>query len=64
MTTEDGFCWTAEHGLQPGLPSISAISPPQSSAKKEGDIYDVIVVGAGYTGLVATRDLAIQRKTI
>ncbi|KAJ5211248.1 Flavin amine oxidase [Penicillium cf. griseofulvum] len=58
MTSRDGFQWTPETGLSQGVPSIGVISPStnicSSSAK-----YDVIVVGAGYAGLTAARDLTL-----
>lgn len=58
MTSRDGFQWTPEEGLAQGVPSIGVISPPTNvtSASKS---WDVIVVGAGYSGLTATRDLCI-----
>ncbi|KAJ5390796.1 uncharacterized protein N7496_001864 [Penicillium cataractarum] len=58
MTSRDGFQWTPEEGLAQGVPSIGVISPPTnitSGAKP----WDVIVVGAGYSGLTATRDLCV-----
>ena len=58
--TRDGATWTPKEGLKSGLPSISAIQPPQLNLPSSNTIFDVIVIGAGYTGLIAARDLTIQ----
>lgn len=55
-TSQDGFQWTPEAGLQAGIPSLGVIKPTATASIKDG-IYDVAVIGAGYTGLTATRDL-------
>ena len=60
MSTSEGFCWTPEDGLKAGLPSTSVIGREQYFADGSKDDFDVIVLGAGYTGLVAARDLATQ----
>lgn len=60
--TRDGASWTAENGWSGGLPCIGAIHPREyRSVGSEGsDYFEVIVIGAGYAGLVAARDLALQ----
>jgi hypothetical protein len=61
MSTREGFTWTPQGGLKAGLPCIGAINPPEHKLPVEDhSVFDVIVIGAGYTGLVATRDLATQ----
>jgi NADPH-dependent 2,4-dienoyl-CoA reductase/sulfur reductase-like enzyme len=60
MTTRDGFTWTPEGGLKPGLPCKGAINPPEKNLPENGEVSDVIVLGAGYAGLVAARDLSTQ----
>ena len=64
MTSRDGFQWTSETGLTQGVPSIGVISPPSNISAAEAGPWDVIVVGAGYTGLTATRDLCLAGKPI
>jgi monoamine oxidase len=56
MATRDGYHWTEASGLKKGIPcegvfAENEVSPPRSSV-------DVIVIGAGHAGLIATRDLA------
>lgn len=55
--TSDGYTWTSASGVVPGLESEAYVSPQRSGAR-ESHTYDVIVVGAGYAGLAAARDLA------
>jgi len=54
--TRDGFQWTEDAGIQFGIPCIGLIQPPSQTQSPE-NVYDVIVIGAGYTGLTAARDL-------
>ncbi|KAJ3543614.1 hypothetical protein NM208_g3486 [Fusarium decemcellulare] len=53
--SRDGHHWTPSGGLQAGLPSIGVIQPP--SNKTTDKVHDVVIIGAGYTGLIAARDL-------
>lgn len=62
MHSTDGFSWTPSSGRQDGLPTIGAVEPPTHYIHPEGDVHDVIVIGAGYAGLVASRDLATQGR--
>jgi len=55
MTSRDGYQWTEHDGLVQGVPSIGVIQPP-SNIKEENAIYDVIIIGAGYSALTAARD--------
>lgn len=59
MTSRDGYCWTKSTGLKQGVPSIGVISPPTNVSSSETK-YDVIVIGAGYCGLTAARNAAIE----
>lgn len=55
--TADGYQYFPDSGLKPGLPTQAVITP--SSRNVESDkTYDVIVIGAGYAGLIASRELA------
>lgn len=53
--SREGFQWTPSSGLKGGLPSIGVIEPPQRIQSSD-NTFDVIVIGAGYTGLTAARD--------
>lgn len=57
MTSRDGFHWTTKTGLTQGIPTLGLISPPTNIASTSD--WDVIIVGAGYTGLTATRDACL-----
>lgn len=58
--TKEGHIWTAQIGSKTGMETIGAIIPPQSYPHGHSEVFDAIVIGAGYAGLVATRDLTIQ----
>ncbi|PYI06807.1 amine oxidase [Aspergillus sclerotiicarbonarius CBS 121057] len=51
--TKEGFLWTAKETTE-GL-STSAVQPSSPDPKSH---YDVIVIGAGFAGLIAARDLS------
>jgi hypothetical protein len=53
--SREGWQWTPSSGLKAGLPSIGVIEPAQNLHSPK-DPLDVIVIGAGYTGLTAARD--------
>lgn len=57
MSTADGFQYFLSGGLKQGLPSAAVVTPSDRNARRD-KIYDVIVIGAGYAGLVACRELA------
>lgn len=61
MTTREGFSWTPKDHVKAGLPCIGAICPSEHNIPVDDEIvFDVIVIGAGYAGLVAARDLSTQ----
>lgn len=56
--SKDGHVYTKRDGLVGGLNTYAVIQPDRKvrSADK-GHVWDVIIIGAGYAGLVAARDL-------
>lgn len=56
--TKDGFIWTSSHSGRPGLTTEALVT--STPALKEH--YDVIVIGAGFAGLTAARDLTASRE--
>lgn len=54
--TSDGYAWDRQAGVRPGLESDAVVTPPRS-VRAATKVYDAIVVGAGYAGLAAARDL-------
>lgn len=60
--SRDGWEWTKQGGLRQGVPSIGVIHPA-SNVSTTDFTFDVIVAGAGYTGLTAARDAALTGKT-
>lgn len=62
-TTKDAYMWTPEDGLRHGgFACEGAISPPQKIKSPPSTIYDVLIVGGGYAGLAAARDLTNAGK--
>lgn len=59
MDTKDGYHFDEETGVTEGLPCEGVIVPGVSEPAP-GIRYDAIVIGAGYAGLIAARDLAIR----
>ncbi|EDU44588.1 monoamine oxidase N [Pyrenophora tritici-repentis Pt-1C-BFP] len=59
MTSCDGYCWTPKEGLKAGVPSVGVISP-SSNISSLDVVYDVVVIGAGYFGLTAARNMAAE----
>lgn len=58
--TSDGYLWTTSSGILKGnLDCEGVIHPSRSSQTSQSILYDVIVIGAGYAGLAAARDLSI-----
>ncbi|KAK0638343.1 Monoamine oxidase N [Lasiodiplodia hormozganensis] len=64
MSTSEGVHWTPKEGIKTGLPCIGAIKPAKSFSQSESTVFDVIVIGAGYAGLTAARDLTTQGRTV
>ncbi|TAQ90118.1 hypothetical protein B7494_g1558 [Chlorociboria aeruginascens] len=53
------YHWAKSSGLSAGVPSISTITPP-SNLSSNPPSFDAIVIGAGYAGLTAARDLTLS----
>ncbi|KAK7428033.1 hypothetical protein QQZ08_005465 [Neonectria magnoliae] len=62
VNSSEGFTWTPSGGVRHGLPTIGVVVPPTHSIQPPTETYDAIVIGSGYAGLVASRDLATQGK--
>lgn len=58
VSSKEGFLWTAHH-TQEGLETDAV----QTSSPIIHDNYDVVVIGAGFTGLIAARELS-QRHNL
>ncbi|OAL17294.1 hypothetical protein AYO22_11860 [Fonsecaea multimorphosa] len=56
--SRDGWQWTRREGVKAGLPCIGVINPSQS-VKNLDKVFDIVIIGAGYTGLTAARDLTV-----
>lgn len=56
--SHDGYVYTKKDGLVSGLPTYGVIRPESKFHDTDNDSnWDVIVIGAGYAGLIAARDL-------
>ncbi|KAI8314185.1 Monoamine oxidase N [Colletotrichum sp. SAR11_240] len=60
--SRDGFVWTPQSGFSYGLRTPAVVSPTLDG--ELFDKYDVIVIGAGFAGLSAARDLALAGKSV
>ncbi|KAE8147902.1 FAD/NAD(P)-binding domain-containing protein [Aspergillus avenaceus] len=57
-TTADGYVWRKETGVRKGNLHCTGVVEPREKQTAPADyIYDAIVIGAGYSGLKAARDL-------
>ncbi|EXJ70491.1 uncharacterized protein A1O5_06560 [Cladophialophora psammophila CBS 110553] len=59
MLSREGYHWNATEGLVKGLPCIGKIEPASNLQGENRSGYDVVVLGAGYAGLTAARDLTL-----
>lgn len=59
MDSKDGLHFDSESGIREGIPCEGVIVP-STLEPNPGIFYDAIVIGAGYAGLIATRDLVIR----
>jgi NADPH-dependent 2,4-dienoyl-CoA reductase/sulfur reductase-like enzyme len=56
--SNEGHTYTTKDGLVGGLHTYAVIQPDSKVHLADNDnVWEVIVIGAGYAGLVAARDL-------
>jgi NADPH-dependent 2,4-dienoyl-CoA reductase/sulfur reductase-like enzyme len=55
--SNDGYTYTKANGLTTGLKTYGFIEPSTNIRAGESYVWEAIVIGAGYTGLIAARDL-------
>lgn len=61
--SHDGYKYTKQDGLVQGLHTYGVIHPESKIRDADANkVWDAIVVGAGYTGLIAVRDLVKAGK--
>lgn len=62
--SSDGHTYTRRDGLVSGLRTYGVIQPEHKIRQAdEGNIWEAIVIGAGYAALVAARDLVKAGKS-
>ncbi|KAF9641140.1 hypothetical protein BFW01_g499 [Lasiodiplodia theobromae] len=61
MATREGFLYTPnDDKLKQGLKCSAVITPQRNIPANVSDTFDVVVLGAGYAGLTACRDLTLS----
>jgi NADPH-dependent 2,4-dienoyl-CoA reductase/sulfur reductase-like enzyme len=56
--SHDGYTYTRKDGLVGGLHTYGVIQPERKIRHAdESNVWEAIVIGAGYAGLIAARDL-------
>lgn len=61
--TQDGYSWTAASGMRKGgLRCRGVIEPSGKRTTPAGHLHDAIIIGAGYAGLMAARDMTDRGK--
>ncbi|CAI7641200.1 unnamed protein product [Penicillium bialowiezense] len=57
--TQDGYTWNRASGVRKGdLHCRGVVEPREKLVAPAGHIYDAIIIGAGYTGLMAAREMS------
>lgn len=60
--SRDGHVWTRDTGFREGIESDAVITPQRSISTSSSKVYDAIIIGAGYAGLIAARDLSLLSR--
>lgn len=56
--SEEGYTYTKENGLVSGLHTYGVIQPQRRIRQTDdSESWEAIIIGAGYAGLIAARDL-------
>lgn len=56
--SRDGHTYTKTNGLVAGLPTYGVVKPERKIRQgQEKEVWEAIVIGSGYAGLIAARDL-------
>ena len=62
--SHDGYTYTSKEGLIGGLHTYSVIQPESNiQHTDDSNVWEAIVIGAGYSGLIAARDLVKAGKS-
>jgi NADPH-dependent 2,4-dienoyl-CoA reductase/sulfur reductase-like enzyme len=62
--TQDGYSWTEARGmLKGGLRCRGVVEPREKRKAPARHVYDAIVIGAGYAGLMAAREMTDHGET-
>ena len=62
--TSNGHVYEVGQGVTNGLPCDGLVTPATSMAQMQSKTFDVIIIGAGYAGLTAARDLTVAGALI
>lgn len=61
MRSREGYTYTTAEGLTTGLETDAFVPVKQNYIT--GKLYDAVVIGAGFAGLIAGRDLCLTVRT-
>lgn len=59
MSTREGYQYRKDGSFHRGLVCSAVIEPQTHLSSTNPSLFDVIVLGAGYAGLTACRDLTL-----
>ncbi|CAG9984409.1 unnamed protein product [Clonostachys byssicola] len=63
--TRDGYAWTPQGGMKKGQFACVGVVSPIHNVKSPSDfVYDVVILGGGYAGLSAARDLTNAGRSV